>query len=329
MLTLPSDRFEKAQEFLFAQGGKIERAWFRYIFEDGDADSFLDVLAQYQYENGGFGGLYHEFDYQGPCLKSTEIAVKYILELEPRPSADHPVIQRLMAYLLENYLPQRGNWREVVVPEVNSGVHCRWVRYRNEDDKPIVDEDERIRKYSANEKACFAAFVSCYAELAAPDLYQEIIRYPVEHIVRHWDKDSPAYLKAIFDDGEPYDIEYFQWLVPFLRDRAKAAQLAAILCQNPTAFMELDFARSANEYVHLPCDVVFSPDSILYPAVRPLVEQSLDVRIRQQAEDGRWPLGWSFGDNEGLQRLQVKYEAYRTLLMLVKLKRFGRLESDT
>ena len=62
-------------------------------------------------------------------------------------------------------------------------------------------------------------------------------------------------------------------------------------------------------------------------AVKDLVEESLDYRMKQQSEDGRWPLGWSFGSGAGLHNLQIRYEAYRTLLMLVKLKRFGRIEA--
>ena len=72
---LPYDRFIKARDYIFAHSEDIGRAWFRYNFEDGDTDVFMDVLAEYQHENGGFGGLFYEFDYQGPCLKSTEIAI--------------------------------------------------------------------------------------------------------------------------------------------------------------------------------------------------------------------------------------------------------------
>ena len=38
-------------------GDDINRAWFRYLFEDNDTDTFLHVLAKYQHENGGFGGM--------------------------------------------------------------------------------------------------------------------------------------------------------------------------------------------------------------------------------------------------------------------------------
>ena len=35
--------------------------------------------------------------------------------------------------------------------------------------------------------------------------------------------------------------------------------------------MELDFTKSDKEYVHLPCDVVEYPSSIVYPVVKNLV----------------------------------------------------------
>ena len=51
---LPYDRFIKARDYIFAHSEDIGRAWFRYNFEDGDTDVFMDVLAEYQHENGGF-----------------------------------------------------------------------------------------------------------------------------------------------------------------------------------------------------------------------------------------------------------------------------------
>ena len=42
----------------------------------------MEALAKYQHENGGFGGLDYEFEYQGPCLKCTEHAIEYILNLK-------------------------------------------------------------------------------------------------------------------------------------------------------------------------------------------------------------------------------------------------------
>lgn len=327
MFKLTCENFIKAQNYIFANGDDINCAWFRYLFEGNDTEAFLNVLAKYQYENGGFGGIYYEFDYKGPCLKATEIAVKYILNLREKPSADHPLIQNMMKYILGLYRPEIGNWGEVVVPEVNNGVYCYWVKYRGEDTEPIEnDEDDRIRKYRANEKVCFAAFVSYYSELVPEQLYSNIIKYPTEYILRYWDEGSPDYNKEIFDEGEPYDFEYFQWFVPCLKNKETVDKLTSVLRQNPTAFMELDFTKSDKAYVRLPCDVVGHPRSIVYPSVKKLVLDSLKYRMDQQSEDGHWNLGWSFGEDEKLQKLQVKYETYLTLAMLEKLGRFDMIE---
>ena len=326
MQKLTLENFLKAREFIFTHSDDINKAWFHYNFEDCDTAAFMDALAKYQHENGGFGGLFYEFDYQGPCLKSTEIAIGYILGLKEKPSADHPVIQNMMKYILERYHPGIGNWGDPAEPGVNDGVYCRWVRYRNEAIIPIENENERIKNYDANEKVCFAAFVALYSELVSEELYKDIIKYPIEYILRYYDENSPDYRKEIFDEGCPYDFEYFQWFVPCLKEKDMKDKLTSILRQNPTAFMELDFAKSDNDYVHLPCDSIDSPDNIIFPAVKNLVDESLSYRINQQSDDGRWPLGWSFGESEGFRKLQILYESYLSVKILVKLNRFGRIE---
>jgi hypothetical protein len=327
MLKLTYENFVKARNYIFTHSDDINRAWFRYNFENGDAYALMDALAKYQHENGGFGGLDYEFEYQGPCLKCTEHAIGYIINFKEKPSAEHPVIRKMMKYILEHYLPEIGNWGpEVVVPEVNDGVHCRWARYRGYVLTPIENEDERIKNYDANEKVCFAAFVALYSELVPEGLYRDIIKYPIEYILRYYDKNSPDYNKGIFDEGSPYDFDYFQWFVPCLKDKDTVNKLTSILRQNPTAFMELDFTKSDSGYVHLPCDLAGSPDNIIYPAVKKLVDDSLEYRMKQQSGDGRWSLGWALGEGEGFHKLQVLYEASRTMGMLAKLRRFSKIK---
>jgi hypothetical protein len=190
---------------------------------------------------------------------------------------------------------------------------------------PIENEDERIENYFANEKVCFAAFAALYSELVPEELYRDIVKYPTEHLLRYWDKDSAQYDQSKLDG--PYNFEYFLWFVPCVKDAEVRQRLTAVLRQNPAQFWEVDFSKSDSDYVHLPCDYgVCSPDCIVYPAVRELVDDALSYRIKQQCPDGKWPLGWSFGKSEGLRRLQTLYEAHRTNEMLVKLKRFGRIE---
>ncbi|MDE6594047.1 MAG: hypothetical protein K2K57_13425, partial [Oscillospiraceae bacterium] len=65
MLKLKYENFIRARDFIFEYGDDVNRAWFEYLFEDNNAEKFLNVLSEYQHENGGFGGIYYEFDYRG------------------------------------------------------------------------------------------------------------------------------------------------------------------------------------------------------------------------------------------------------------------------
>lgn len=334
MRKLPYENFLKARSFIFANADDVTRAWFQYNFEDGDSAAFMKVLAKHQHENGGFGGLVYEFEYKGPCLKSTEHAFKYIFYLKEKPSANDPAIQNMIKYVLERYQPQIGCWGELLEPEVNDGAHVRWWTYPDGDTTPIADFDERVRQYNPNGEASLAAMVALYPELVPQELYQDIIRYPIEHILRYYDETSPLFGKSArhdhgHNDNEvPYNLKCYQQFVKCLPDKDLADKLAAILRQNPKACMELNYAAWEGDYVELPCDVVETPDSVVYPVVKDLVDDSLDYLIRRQSSDGAWHLTWTFGEDERFRKLETLYEASYTMRVLASLKRFNRIELE-
>lgn len=55
MQKLMYDNFIMAKNYIFENSEHIDRALFRYVFEDKDEDAFLDILEKYQCDNGGFG----------------------------------------------------------------------------------------------------------------------------------------------------------------------------------------------------------------------------------------------------------------------------------
>ncbi|MCH5351969.1 MAG: hypothetical protein J1E06_00630 [Acutalibacter sp.] len=332
MKKLTYENFIKARDFIFVNGDDVTCAWFHYNFVDGDSDAFIKVLEKHQYENGGFGGLLYEFEYQGPCLKCTEHAFRYMFYLKERPSADNPAIQKMVKYLLERYRPDFGCWGELLEPEVNDGMHVRWWTYPDCEIMPKANADERIRQYKPNGEAALAAIIALYPELVSKELYDEIIRYPVEHILRYYDERSPLFGKsARHDHGHndievPYNLKCYQEFVKCLPDKTLADRLAEILRQNPTACMQLDYSTWENGYEELPCDVVETPDSIVYPVVKQVVDDSLDYLINRQSADGAWHLTWQFGEDERFRRLERLYETNYTMLVLARLGRFDRIE---
>lgn len=332
MRKLTYENFIKARDFIFSNGDEITRAWFRYNFEDGDSAVFIEVLEKYQRKDGGFGGLMYEFEYQGSCLKCTEHAFRYMFYLKERPSAESPVIRKMIKYLLERYRPDFGRWGELLEHDINNGLHVEWWTYPDCDITPKKDIDERIKYYNPNGEAALAAIVAYYPELVPKELYEEILHYPIEHILRYYDENSPLFGKsARLDHGNndiesPYNLKCYQEFVKCLPDKTLADKLTEILRQNPTACMQLDFAMWENGYEELPCDVVETPDSIVYPAVKQVVDDSLDYLIKQQSSDGAWHLTWGFGEEEGFRRLERLYVANYTMLVLAKLGRFDRIE---
>lgn len=111
-----------------------------------------------------------------------------------------------------------------------------------------------------------------------------------------------------------------------LPDKELADKLSAIICQNPTACMQLDYSAWENDYEELPCDVVETPESVVYPVVKDIVEDSLDYYLTRQGEDGAWHLTWSFGEDERFRKMERLYETHYTMQMLARFKRFNRID---
>jgi len=68
------------------------------------------------------------------------------------------------------------------------------------------------------------------------------------------------------------------------------------------------------------------PASFLYPIVKTEIDESLDVLIDRQNDDGAWHLTWRLGSGEVFDRLQILFEMHITNLNLTTLERFGRIE---
>lgn len=333
MQKLSRENFIKARDYIFANSDDINRAWFRYNFEDGDTNTFMDVLAKYQHEDGGFGGLVYEYEYNGSTLFDTSTAFfRYIFYLKEKPTSDHPVIQGMMKYLLDRYLPEVGSWGDLYEPGVNDGVHVPWCGYSGEENTPIRDEDERILKYNPNRHSVLAAFMALYSDLVPEELYLDIIKYPVEKILLYYDKASPLCGQSgksewhESDIAVPYNLKGYNQFVSCLKDSVLANKLKSILLQNPTVCMNLDKNKWSSDFEDVACEIVSSPDSFLYTEVAHGVDESLDFLVEQMNKEGRWQLKWRLGEGEVFDRLQEKYDAHLTMLYLAILHRFGRIE---
>lgn len=101
----------------------IDLAMFQYYFEENPKPEVIEILEKYQNEDGGFGMLDYDFIFFGSCLKQTESACRYIFALDIPDT--HPMISKLMKYIVGNYNKTTGEWDNLTVPEVNNFSHVR------------------------------------------------------------------------------------------------------------------------------------------------------------------------------------------------------------
>lgn len=118
----------------------------------------------------------------------------------------------------------------------------------------------------------------------------------------------------------------YQKFVAYIKEKPLANKLTEILCQNPTACMQLDLKEWENGFEGIPCNIVETPYSVIYPVVKNLVDDSLGYLIRQQGKDGAWHLNFSFGDSTKFRKLESQFETHLTVLILAELERFRRIE---
>lgn len=331
-MSLSRDCFERATKHVKENATQIDLAWYSYWFEGMSADEFLDVLATYQFDNGGFGGLIYEFEYQGPCLLATEHAFRYLYYLEEKPSIEHPMIKKMMKYVLERYNPQIGCWSHLLEPQVNDGLHVWWWTYED-DNRAYDDFDERVKAYNPNGQAALAAFVCLFSELVPEELYKDIIQYPIQKILRYYDEKSPYRGQSATDSDyykdeiqSPYNMKCLSQFCECLKDKPLADKLKNVLCQNPTACMELDETIWDTGCYAPPCDIVTSPNIFLYECVKDEVDKSLGTLISRQSMDGVWHLTYRLGEDEGFRKLESLYDTHVTVLNLATLRRFDRID---
>lgn len=181
MNKLKKEQFNKAAHFLKTQGNDIDKAMFKYFFEEKSLDEVVDILMIYQNKDGGFGKLDYDFECPDSCMKHTESAGRYIFALNEVP-AEHPMIQRLVPYIITNYNRTTGEWDNLVVPSVNDYPHAPWWHYSERELFVPKNRTDLIRHYDSNTNSALAGMLVKYSSLVPKDLLDEIMGIVIEKI---------------------------------------------------------------------------------------------------------------------------------------------------
>ncbi len=287
--------FENARTFMLEQARPLEAALFAYHFENGGAADVLAELTRYQNEDGGFGrALEPDFRYAGSSVLATSVALQMLGQLGI--SADEPLVQGAMRYLLDNLDASRPSW--YLIPEFPDDVPAApwWHGY----------VDGGPDGFLPNPTAEITGYLWGYPAFAPEDVRLRLTEASLVWLEQAEEVDMhtlSCYLRLFQTSSLPLEVK--ERLAGKLREL-----LATAVVTDPAAW---------NDYVFTPLHVVDSPDSPFADMFASVIQANLDHLVHTQADDGSWPPPWSWGDFFADTWVQARRE-WAGILMLHNLR---------
>ena len=310
MEKLSTTAFQAAIHFLKTQAQDIDCAMFEHFFEGKPLGEVVEILSSYQNEDGGFGTLDYDMACPVSCLKHTESACRYIFALAEIPAA-HPMIQKLLAYLAENYNPLSGEWDNLTVPAVNDYPHAPW--WTHKESAPFVPRNraELIAHYNPNTNSALAGMLAKYHASFTQPVLDAATHTAIEKI----------HSGTAFDQYAMMSDVYF---VNALADEGLKHGLLQTLMGDGRLISLLD-EDWGTENAYKLCHWIDSPRHSYYPLYRDAVQKNFAFLLAAQGADGSWAPSWRWGDASVWEGVNRRLKGVLTFHFLWTLQKFERI----
>ena len=305
MNQLTNKAFHNAKSFIYNHGRKLDKRRYEFHFENGSADSVLEVLATYQNEDGGFG---HSLEPDLRTTVSSAIATTGAFQIfkEIGVNTEDTIVKRGIEYLLNTYDEQEKVW-DIIPPEVEDAPHAPWWTYEG--------NRECFGKYLINPRVEIVGYLHDYGgDLVSKDWLESLTSDVMEHLF------------SLQDDLEMHDLLCCARLtetdnLPDVEKLWKKIEVSAdkVIAKSPDVL---------NDYVLKPIWLVTKPSSLLTKVLRQEIDMNLDFEIEQQGEDGSWSPNFSWGElhPDVWEIAKKEWQSKLTIDTLKTLHEFGRIE---
>jgi hypothetical protein len=305
MLTATS--FAKAKDFITRTGRPLERARFRFHFEQGSASDVIAELAKFQDPDGGFA-TYLESDsrWTGSSPNGTRVALKILTDVKAPPQ--DPRVQAAVKYLLATFDEHTGTWR-ALPKEANAAPHAPWWDVHADTGKCDVDSP-------VFPTAALAGYLQRYDALLPSGFLNRITNSSLKFLA-----DAPVKMQMS-------DIDMLTELGRLLpSDHPQRAAAVQKLRTVLSAVVERD-PNKWTTYGIQPLSFIDSKNSPFYPGLERESATNLDYILRTQKGDGGWPLNWSWAevDPEAWKIAEQEWRVVMTLEKLERLEGFHRIQ---
>ena len=304
---LSADSFTKARDFINRTGRPLERARFKFHFEQGSASQVIADLAKFQNPDGGFATILEsDSRWTGSSPNGTRVALKILTDVKA--PADDPHVRAAVKYLVATFDQNSGTWR-ALPKEANSAPHAPWWHVHEDSGKCDVDSP-------VFPTAALAGYLQRYKALLPNRFLNRITDSSLKYLA-----DAPVKMQMS-------DIDMLTELVRLLPsdDRRRAAAVLKLRAAlNATVVRDPEQLTS---YGIQPLSFIDSPNSPFYPGLEKEADINLNYVIQTQKEDGGWPLNWSWSDVDpaAWKIAEQEWRAVMTLEKLERLEGFHRIQ---
>ena len=264
---------ESARKFIYLNARPLDFARWRFLFENGSRENVLDILSEYQNEDGGFGG-----GLEPDCLNPNSSPVQTwvateIIEETGLNDEGHPIIKEILKYLGSGADFDGHMWLNTV-PTNNDYPHAPWWNY---------DPEQEL---SYNPTACFAGFIIKYADCNS-DLYALAVRL------------AYAFLKSNYPLESMHTVSCFVELFEYLRECGQSAgidmdEFEKILKEQIDFVLTKDTSLWSSEYVCKPSLFINSKESVFYSGNKEICDFEREFISKTQEADGSWNITWEW-----------------------------------
>lgn len=282
IVQISAEIFQKTAYWVKRHARPLEAARWAYHFEDGAKDQVLKLLEVYQNEDGGFGhGIEPDFWLPLSSPMATWAAVDILLEIDVNP--DQPIVQKLLAYLVNTPQVEPGVW-PTVIPEHNQYPHAPWWHWH----------EEAQKDWAFNPSVQLAACLIIWSnqESEAGKLGWLSLKHAVDHLLQCTEMDK-------------HQLHNYQQMCRMLKPVQVIfeEQIGLSLSKVHDKVLELigncidrDVESWAEGYKDLPLDFIDNREHPLYTSMEDLITQNLELILQQQSEEGIWDISWEWSD---------------------------------
>lgn len=305
MQKLSKELFNEIKIYMNKEARPLEKAIFNYYFNDSNGDDILDMLEEFQNQDGGFGrGIEPDFKLIDSSPMGTSIGLRYLNILSNNDRAQK-MISRAIKYLELTFDSERNGWYSVPIT-VNDYPHAPHWEHRDDIGMTVID-------YSwGNPTAELIGYLYKYREyLTKLDIFS-LVNYAIDNLNERTEFNSEHEIFCYIRMYNTIDEE----LSTLIEDTLKFA-VSQLININESKW---------TDYVPMPLKFIEFDSENFFGIDGKFIDNNLNYLIAELEENNKILPTWEWDDYlDEWEIAKTEWMGILTLEALLSLMKFNRL----